>query len=96
MEKLHQEMKGEDFEILAISIDGSGTDVVAPFMERLKMSFTALTDTKGAIKHLYQATGVPESFVIDKNGIIEEKIIGARDWASPDVIRYFRSLGRNH
>ena len=29
-----------------------------------------------------------------KNGIIEEKITGARDWASPDEIRYFRSLSR--
>jgi peroxiredoxin len=96
MERLHQEMKDEDFEILAVSIDDSGADAVAPFMERLKLNFTALTDTKGAIRHLYQVTGVPESFVISKNGIIEEKIIGARDWASPEVIRYFRSLSRNH
>jgi peroxiredoxin len=92
MEKLHQELKGEAFEILAISIDVSGAKAVLPFMKKHKLSFLALTDTKGAIKDRYQTTGVPESFIIDKNGIIVEKVIGPRDWATPGVIRYFRNL----
>jgi len=37
-------------------------------------------------------TGVPESFIMDKDGIIVEKIIGPRDWAASDAISYFRNL----
>jgi peroxiredoxin len=92
MEKLHQELKGEGFEILAVSIDASGAKDVLPFMKKYKLSFPALTDTRGAIKELYQTTGVPESFIIDKDGIIVEKVIGPRDWATPGAIRYFRNL----
>ncbi|MBW2602433.1 MAG: TlpA family protein disulfide reductase [Deltaproteobacteria bacterium] len=92
MEKLNQELKDEDFEILAVSLDVSGAKAVIPFMKKHKLSFSALTDTKGAIKSLYQTTGVPESFIIDKNGIIIEKIIGPRDWAAPGAIRSFRDL----
>ena len=92
MEKLHQELKGEAFEILAVSIDASGAKDVLPFMKKYKLSFPALTDTRGAIKELYQTTGVPESIIIDKNGIIVEKVIGPRDWATPGAIRYFRNL----
>ena len=92
MEKLYQELKDEDFEILAVSIDVSGAIAVIPFMKKHKLSFPALTDTKGAIRSLYQTTGVPESFIIDKDGIIVEKVIGPRAWATPGVIRYFRSL----
>ena len=92
MEKLHQELKDEKFVILAVSIDESGADIVRPFMKKHKLSFSALTDTKGAIKSLYQTTGVPESFIIDKDGIIVEKVIGARDWASPGVMGFFRNL----
>jgi len=92
MEKLHQELKGEAFEILAVSIDVSGAKAVLPFMEKHKLSFPALTDTKGALKNLYQTTGVPESFIIDKDGIIVEKVIGPRDWDTPGAIRYFRNL----
>ena len=92
MEKLYQELKDEDFQILAVSIDVSGGNVVAPFMKKHKLSFPALTDTQGTLKSLYRTTGVPESFIIDKDGIIAEKIIGPRDWATPGVISYFRSL----
>jgi peroxiredoxin len=92
MEKLYQELKGENFEILAVSIDVLGAKEVIPFMKKYKLSFPALTDSKGAIKSLYQTTGVPESFIINKDGIIVEKVIGPRDWATPVAIRYFRNL----
>ncbi len=92
MEKLYQELKGESFEILAVSIDVSGAKAVLPFMKKHKLSFPALLDTKGAIKNLYQTTGIPESFIIDKNGIIAEKIIGPRNWAASSAIGYIRNL----
>ena len=92
MEKLHQELKNESFEILAVSIDSTETQVVTAFMEKHKLSFHALTDPKGTTKNLYQTTGVPESLIIDKSGRIVEKIIGPRDWASPEAIRFFRNL----
>ena len=92
MEKLHQEMKDEKFVILAVSIDESGADVVRPFMKKHKLNFPALIDSAGTINSLYQTTGVPESFIIDKDGRMVEEIIGPRDWAAAGAIRYFRSL----
>ena len=92
MEKLYQELKGKDFELLAISVDESGAEAVKPFVEKYKLGFPVLLDTNGEIKNLYQATGIPESFIIDKGGMIVEKIIGPRDWASSEAIRYFRNI----
>ena len=96
MEKLHQELKDEKFVILAVSIDELGAKAVQPFMKKYKLSFLSLTDTAGTIKNLYQTTGVPESFIIDKNGSIVEEVIGPRDWAAAGVIRYFRSMIRSN
>lgn len=92
MEKLYQELKDEDFEILAVSVDESGAEAVSPFVEKHKLSFPVLSDTGGKIKDLYQTTGIPESFIIDKDGIIVEKVIGPRDWAAAGVLRFFRNL----
>ena len=92
MEKLYQELNDEGLEILAVSIDESGAKTVLPFMKKHKLNFPALTDTKGIFKSLYQTTGVPETFIIDKDGIIIEKAIGPRGWATPGAIRYFRKL----
>jgi len=92
MEKLYKELKGENFEILAVSIDASGAKDVAPFMQKYKLSFPALLNPKGTIKALYGAVGIPESFIINKEGIVEKKIIGARDWAALEAIRFLRYL----
>ena len=95
MEKLYQALKDDNFEILAISIDAMGTKAVAPFMEKYNLSFRALLDPDGTIKTIYQTTGVPESFIINKDGILVEKIIGPRNWAAPEVVRFFRDLIRS-
>ena len=92
MEKLHQQLKDEDFEILAVSIDKQGAEAVLPFMKKHNLSFTALIDAEGSLKYEYQTTGVPETFIIDRNGIIVEKVIGPRNWATPDAISYFQNL----
>ena len=92
MEKLYQELRNKDFEILAISIDSDGAKVVAPFMQEYKLTFPALIDSEGSIKESYGVTGVPESFIIDQHGILVKKIIGATDWASSDAILFFRNL----
>lgn len=96
MEKLYREIKDEGFEILEVSIDTSGAKAVAPFMEKHELSFPALTDTEGTAKLLFHTTGVPESYLIDKNGIIAEKVIGPRNWATPGTIEYIRNLIRGN
>ena len=92
MEKLHQELKGEKFVILAVSIDEAGVKAVRPFMKKHKLSFPALIDSAGTINSLYQISGVPESFILDKQGRILEEVIGPRDWAAAGALKYFRSL----
>ena len=92
MEKLYQEFNQDDFEILAVSIDALGAGVVKPFMQTYNLTFPALLDPEGTIKPAYQVTGVPESFIINQQGVLTKKIIGAADWSSPDVVRFFRDL----
>jgi peroxiredoxin len=92
MEKLYRKFKGENFEILAVSLDEPGPKAVAPFMEKTRLTFPALIDSKGAIKPVYRITGIPESFIIDKQGLLIKKIVGPIDWAAPQVFRFFNSL----
>jgi len=92
MQKLYNELKGEDFEILAVSIDTLGAKAVAPFMNKFNLTFPALLDTKGSIQGIYGTTGIPESYIIDREGIVVEKVIGAKDWSSPEVIDMMQNL----
>jgi peroxiredoxin len=92
MERLYQKLKSEDFEILAVSVDSLGAKIVAPFMKKYKLTFPALIDSQGTVSIAYRTTGVPESFIIDKDGRLVKKIIGALNWTNPGVLRYFQTL----
>ena len=92
MQSLYEKFKGENFEILAVSIDSEGRKAVAPFMRKMSLTFPALLDPGETIRPLYGITGVPESFIIDKQGILVEKIIGPINWATPEVFLFFKDL----
>lgn len=83
MERLFRRLGGNDFKVAAVSIDEEGDSVVMAFARELGLSFDILHDQAGTIKRVYQATGVPESWVIDRDGVIVKKIIGASEWDGP-------------
>ena len=92
MEKLNNAMAGEDFVMLAINIEENGRDSVAEFLKKNPHNFPILFDDKGVVQKQYGVYKFPESFVIRKDGIIDDKVIGAIDWAHPETIAYFKEL----
>ena len=92
MQRLYEKFKGKNFEILAVSIDSEGRAAVEPFMRKMNLTFPALLDPGETIRPLYGITGVPESFIIDQQGILVEKIIGPINWATPEVFRFIQDL----
>jgi cytochrome c biogenesis protein CcmG, thiol:disulfide interchange protein DsbE len=83
MQRLYDSLSGRGFRIAAVSIDQEGPSVVRDFANGLGLTFDILHDRSGEIQQAYQTTGVPESFLLDTNGVIMKRIIGAHDWASP-------------
>ncbi|MDP6478058.1 MAG: TlpA disulfide reductase family protein [Nitrospinaceae bacterium] len=92
MEKLYQRFREYDFEMLTISVD-KDQSLIAPFVKKYNLTFPVLLDPDSEVaKKDYKTTGVPETFVVDKNGIIVHKAIGPRDWATNDTIEAFAQL----
>ena len=97
MERLHQRLGGGgDFKIVAVSVDEQGDSVVAAFAHELGLSFDILHDQSGAIQRSYQTTGVPESWVIDRDGVIVKKVIGPSEWDGPVNEALIRRLIEEH
>ncbi len=96
LQRLYARMKkdGAPFEILAVSIDALGADAVEKFVERFGLTFPILLDPRGSIKKLYRTTGVPETFIVDFQGLLLQKIIGARKWDAPAVVSYLKQAAR--
>jgi thiol-disulfide isomerase/thioredoxin len=92
MMKLNQSMAGKPFQMLAISVDEGGKAAVEGFFKKSGLSLPVYLDSDGAVSRSYGTTGVPETFIVDKNGLIQKKIVGGMDWSSPDVIAYMDEL----
>ena len=92
IQKLYDQLHARGLEVFAVSIDALGEQAVAPFMRDRQLSFPVLLDTQSVIEQLYRTGGVPESFIIDKQGRLVEKVVGPRDWADPRVIAMFERL----
>lgn len=92
MQRLYEEMEGTDFEILAVSVDAPrgqedafgrpGGDLEA-FAQEYGLTFPILHDPQGGIQRTYQTTGVPESFIVGRDGVIYKKVAGPTDWDAP-------------
>ncbi len=100
MERLNKKLAETDFRIAAVSVDGDGfypaeakgpNDIMA-FADQLGLTFDILHDPSGAIRRSYDIFGVPESFVIDRDGVIVKRVIGAADWDAPVNEALIRSL----
>lgn len=83
MERVYQDLAPRGFKIAAVSIDEGSPDDVRAFAKDLALSFDLLQDRSTRIQETYQTTGVPESFLVNRDGIIVKRIIGAHDWGSP-------------
>jgi len=83
MQRLYDSLAPRGFAIAAVSIDEGSPDDVRAFGQELGLSFDLLQDRSTRIQQTYQTTGVPESFLLDRRGVIVKRIIGAHDWSSP-------------
>src|SRR2546430_893986 len=83
LQRLHRKLAGPDFAVVSVSIDDGDSSGVMKFVRELGLGFDILQDKSGSIQHIYQTTGVPESFVIDRDGVIIKKVIGAAEWDGP-------------
>ena len=91
METLYRELRGAGFELVAISVDDDRATVAA-FRDRLGLSFPILLDPEQDAAAAYQTFRFPESFLIGRDGIVVERYIGPKEWASPAYVTRVRRL----
>ena len=71
LEQLYEEYKDSGLEVIGVSVDSFGMDDrIKLFTERMNITYPIWHDPKDAFTRTFKAIGVPESYLIDKNGTI--------------------------
>ena len=83
IQKLHESYGPRGLKIVAVSIDDPGsTQAIREFGRDFGLTFEILHDDSKQIRETYQTSGVPETFVLGRDGVIRKKWIGIADWNS--------------
>jgi cytochrome c biogenesis protein CcmG, thiol:disulfide interchange protein DsbE len=85
-----QKQLGDKVTILAVSEDDDD-NAYKQFVKDHNVDLLTVRDTKRS-NELYGTFKFPETFVIDKDGKIVRKFIGAQEWTSPEIVDYLKKL----
>lgn len=85
MIRLYEKYKDKGLKIVAVSVDKNSSDL-HDFVAEYKMPFTVLHDVDAKVSRQYGVFRYPETFLIDRQGIVRAHQIGAIDWSSRPVM----------
>jgi cytochrome c biogenesis protein CcmG, thiol:disulfide interchange protein DsbE len=80
-----------DLAILAVSIDVD-EDQYKRFITMRHVDLTTVRDPEQTAAKLYHTEGWPETYIIDRSGIVRRKLVGDPDWSNPEIRAYLNSL----
>ena len=92
MDSLFRALGPRGFRIAAVSVDSDSVSVVKKFVEDYHLTFDVLHDPNGTIGGIYQTTGYPESFLVDRTGQIVRIAMLATPWNSAENRRIIEEL----
>jgi len=91
LDQLQERFKGKGITVLAVSIDDDG-DAYHQFLKDHKVGMLTVRDQSKQSSILYGTFKYPETYIIDRDGIVRRKFIGAVEWGQPEIVEYLKRL----
>ncbi len=89
LEQLHHD--DPNLAIVGVSID-EDADSYRNFLTRRHVDFTTVRDPEQSAARLFHTKMWPETYIIDREGIIRRKFVGPTDWSDPEIRAFLNSL----
>ena len=89
--QMQQRMKSKGVTVLAVSVDADENNY-RRFLRDHSVALLTVRDADQKSNGLYGTSKFPETYIIDRNGVVRRKFIGAVDWTEPEVIDFLERL----
>jgi thiol-disulfide isomerase/thioredoxin len=80
-----------DLAVVAVSMD-TDPDIYRRFLVQHHVDVLTVRDEDQRVNALYGTVQIPETYIIDRQGVLRRKFIGAQNWTSPEIIGYLSKL----
>lgn len=77
--------------VVAVSTDQDDI-VYRKFLVKHSVNVLTVRDSDQKVNQMYGTVMIPETYVIDREGVIRRKFIGAQNWTSADIVDYLNKL----
>ena len=89
--QLEQRFGNKGITVVGVSVDVD-SDAYHKFLKDYKVDFLTVRDPDQKSSRLYGTFKYPETYVIDRNGIVRRKFIGPVDWNQPEIVDFLNKL----
>ena len=89
--EMQRRMKAKGVTVVAVSIDVD-ENAYQKFVKDHGVNLLTVRDPQQKTPDLYGTHGWPETFIIDRNGVMRRKFIGPVDWTEPDIADFLGKL----
>jgi cytochrome c biogenesis protein CcmG/thiol:disulfide interchange protein DsbE len=89
--QLQQRFKDKGVVVLGVNLDVDG-DAYHQFLKSYKIDFLTVRDPDHKSSDLYGTFKFPETYIIDRDGILRRKFIGAVEWSQPEIVDFIGKL----
>jgi peroxiredoxin len=89
--EMQRRMKAKGVTVLAVSIDVD-ENAYHQFIKDHGVNLLTVRDPAQKTPELYGTHGWPETYIVDRNGVIRRKFIGAVDWTDPEISYFLNKM----
>lgn len=94
MNRANAILAGQNVQMLAINY-GEDAATVTEFLAHTPIEFTVLLDTQNTVSKAWQIIAMPTTLLIDTAGDIQQRILGPREWDSPEMIDAIKAIANS-
>lgn len=89
--EMQRRMKAKGITVLAVSVDVD-QGAYNQFIRDHNITLLTVRDASQKSNALYGTFKFPETYIIDRNGVMQRKFIGAVDWTSPEITDFLSKM----
>jgi peroxiredoxin len=88
---MQERTRAKGIVVLGVSIDVDG-DAYHRFLKLRNVNFVTVRDPDEKVATMYGTSGWPETYIIDRQGVLRRKFVGPVDWNSPEVMDFLSKM----
>jgi len=89
--QMQARLKDKGVVVLGVSEDAD-EDAYHRFLQRFSVNMVTVRDPSAKTKGLYGTVLIPETFIIDRKGVVRRKFVSAVDWNTPEITDFLTKL----